>query len=339
MNIPCSEAVCARLATDASTVRNLVGDTLALMVQNIATVTAGLVLAFTANWILSFVVLSVSSLLLIHEYIKTKFLKGFSAEAKLWFTSKLQNWCIEPLYQFSSRRTTNGLIQFYIIVVTVKYEEASKVANDAVGSIRTVASFCAEEKMMEMYQKKCSAPEKQGVRLGLISGIGLGFSYFALYCTIAFYFYVGSILVHHGKATFGEVFKVYFCLTVTVVSVSKTLAVAPDTNKARDSTASMFEILDSKPTIDSSNNDGTILETVKGDIELQQIKFRYPTRPNIQIFKDLCLSIPAEKVHPFTGTISLTGYSSFSYPLATLHSIPLIPTIIVFIGSKTKHFE
>ncbi|PNY06872.1 ABC transporter B family member 9-like protein, partial [Trifolium pratense] len=76
------EAVCARLATDASTVRNLVGDTLALMVQNIATVTAGLVLAFTANWILSFVVLSVSSLLLIHEYIKTKFLKGFSAEAK-----------------------------------------------------------------------------------------------------------------------------------------------------------------------------------------------------------------------------------------------------------------
>ncbi|GAU19631.1 hypothetical protein TSUD_383270 [Trifolium subterraneum] len=182
-----SDAVCARLATDASTVRTLIGDTLALIVQNTATVTAGLVLAFSANWILSFVVLSVSSLLLIHEYIKTKFLKGFSAEAK------------------------------------VKYEEASQVANDAVGSIRTVASFCAEQKMMDMYQKKCSAPEKQGVRLGLIS--------------------------------------------VTVVSVSKTLAVAPDTNKARDSTASIFEILDSKPTIGSSNNDGTILETVKAVVK------------------------------------------------------------------------
>jgi ATP-binding cassette subfamily B (MDR/TAP) protein 1 len=92
----------------------------------------------------------------------------------------------------------------------VKYEEASQVANDAIDSIRTVASFCAEQKMMDMYQKKCLAPEKKGVRLGLVSGIGIGFTYFALYCTIAFYFYVGSILVHHGKANFEEVFKVQY---------------------------------------------------------------------------------------------------------------------------------
>ena len=82
------------------------------------------------------------------------------------------------------------------------------MANDAVGSIRTVASFCAEPKVMDMYQKKCLAPVKQGVRAGLVSGAGLGFSFFALYCTNAFCFYVGSILVQHGKATFGEVFKV-----------------------------------------------------------------------------------------------------------------------------------
>lgn len=90
------------------------------------------------------------------------------------------------------------------------YEEASQVANDAVGSIRTVASFCSEEKVMDLYQKKCEGPKKHGVRLGLISGIGFGFSYFALYCTNAFCFYIGSVLVQHGKATFGEVFKVLF---------------------------------------------------------------------------------------------------------------------------------
>ena len=88
------------------------------------------------------------------------------------------------------------------------YEEASQVANDAVGSIRTVASFCAEKKVMDMYQQKCDAPLKQGVRLGLVSGAGFGFSFFALYCTNAFCFYIGAILIQHGKATFGEVFKV-----------------------------------------------------------------------------------------------------------------------------------
>lgn len=82
------------------------------------------------------------------------------------------------------------------------------MANDAVGSIRTVASFCAENKVMDLYQKKCEVPEKHGMRLGLVSGTGYGFSFLALFCANAFCFYIGAVLVKHGQATFGEVFKV-----------------------------------------------------------------------------------------------------------------------------------
>jgi ATP-binding cassette subfamily B (MDR/TAP) protein 1 len=90
--------------------------------------------------------------------------------------------------------------------------------------------------------------------------------------------------------------QVFFSLTITAVGISQSSTLAPDTNKAKDSTASIFEILDSNPTIDSSSNEGVTLETVTGDIELQHVSFNYPTRPHIQIFKDLCLSIPAGKV-------------------------------------------
>nr|XP_027191250.1 ABC transporter B family member 9-like isoform X1 [Cicer arietinum] len=262
-----SGAVGARLSTDASMVKSLVGDTLALIVQNISTITAGLVLAFTANWILAFIVLAVTPVVLIQGILQMKFLEGFSGDAK------------------------------------VMYEEASQVANDAVSSIRTVASFCAESKVMDMYRKKCTAPEKQGVRLGLVSGIGFGFSFVAIHCMSAFCFYIGSVLVQHGKATFPEVFKVFFSLTITAVGISQSSTLAPDTNKAKDSTASIFEILDSNPTIDSSSNEGVTLETVTGDIELQHVSFNYPTRPHIQIFTDLCLTISAGK------TVALVGES------------------------------
>ncbi|KAJ0081777.1 hypothetical protein Patl1_10088 [Pistacia atlantica] len=262
-----SGAIGARLSTDASQVRSIVGDALALIVQNIATITAGLVIAFTANWILAFVILAVSPFILIQGFLQTKFLKGFSADAKLM------------------------------------YEEASQVANDAVGSIRTVASFCAEKKVMDLYQKKCDAPMKTGVRLGLVSGGGFGFSFFALYCTNAFCFYIGSVLVQHGKATFGEVFKVFFALTISAIGVSQSSALAPDTAKAKDSTASIFEILDSKPKIDSSSNEGMTPTSVHGDIELEHISFKYPARPDVQIFKDLSLSIPSGK------TVALVGES------------------------------
>lgn len=202
------------------------------------------------------------------------------------------------------------------------YEEASQVANDAVGSIRTVASFCAEKKVMELYQKKCDGPVKKGVRLGLVSGAGFGFSFFILYCTNAFCFYIGSILVQNGKATFVEVFKVryelasycfpgffslvfnlpsnfvqvFFSLTIAAVGVSQSSAMSPDSSKAKDSAASIFSIIDRKSKIDSSSDAGTTLAHIRGDIELEHISFKYPLRPHVEIFRDLSLSIPSGKV-------------------------------------------
>ena len=88
------------------------------------------------------------------------------------------------------------------------YEEASQVANDAVGSIRTVASFCAEEKVMQLYENKCEGPLRTGVRLGLISGVGFGMSNFFLYCFYATSFYAGGRLVEGGHITFADVFQV-----------------------------------------------------------------------------------------------------------------------------------
>ncbi|KAI6703508.1 hypothetical protein NL676_012644 [Syzygium grande] len=262
-----SGAVGARLSTDASTMRSIVGDALALIVQNVATITAGLLIAFIANWILALIVIAVSPLILAQGFIQARFLKGFSADAK------------------------------------EKYEEASQVANDAVGSIRTVASFCAESKVMDLYEEKCEGPKEQGVRLGVVSGIGYGFSFFALYCTNAFLFYIGAILAQHGKATFAEVFKVFLALTISAYGVSQSSTLAPDTNKAKDSAASIFSILDSKPQIDSSNDEGITLENVTGNLELEHVSFTYPTRPDVQIFKDLSLTIPAGK------TVALVGES------------------------------
>lgn len=103
----------------------------------------------------------------------------------------------------------------------VANEEASQVANDAIGSIRTVASFCAEEKVMEMYQRKSEAPLKQGAKTGLVGGVGLGFSSFVLFSLYALTFYLGAILVKHDKAKFSEVFKVHFCnfLALTYITL------------------------------------------------------------------------------------------------------------------------
>ncbi|KAG1347012.1 ABC transporter B family member 4 [Cocos nucifera] len=258
-----SGAIGARLSADASTVRSLVGDNLALLVQNSSTVITGFIIALVANWKLTLVIILVIPLVGLQAYAQIKFLKGFGAVAK------------------------------------VMYEEASQIASDAVGSIRTVASFCAEQRVMDTYRRKCAAP----IRQGIISGLGYGFAFVMLYCTYALCFYVGAQFVHDGKATFNEVFRVFFALTMATIGVSQTSALGTDSTKAKDSAASIFAILDRKSKIDSSSDEGMILADVRGSIEFQHVMFRYPSRPDVPIFSDLCLSIPSGK------TVALVGES------------------------------
>ncbi|MBA0629259.1 hypothetical protein Godav_023844 [Gossypium davidsonii] len=269
-----SGAIGTRLSTDAVLVRRVVGDSLAILAQSTATAVAGLVIAFQANWQLALAILALLPLIGISGYGQLKSMKGFTANAKKM------------------------------------YEEANQVANEAVGSMRTVASFCAEKKVVKQYEKKCEAPLKAGIRHGLISGIGLGMSSFFLFFAYAISFYVGALVVHHGKATFHQVFRVFFALSVTAIGISQSNSLAPDTSKAKVSVASIFEILDQRSKIDPSQNCGKRSKHVKGDIQFRHVRFKYPSRPDIKIFRDLCLTIRAGMTVALVGE-SGSGKSTF----------------------------
>ncbi|KFK30733.1 hypothetical protein AALP_AA6G020200 [Arabis alpina] len=262
-----SGALGARLSVDAALIRTMVGDSLSLSVKNTASAVTGMIIAFSASWEVAVIILVMIPLTGINGYVQLKLLKRFSADAK------------------------------------TKYEEASQVANDAVGSIRTVASFCAEEKVIEMYKKRCEDPIKSGIKQGLITGLGFGFSFFVLYSVYATCFYAGSRLVKAGKTNYNDVFQVFLALAMTTIGISGASSFAPDSTKAKSAAASIFGIIDRKSKIDSSDDLGMVLENVKGDIELCHINFTYQTRPDIHIFRDLCLTIRAGK------TVALVGES------------------------------
>ncbi|KAK2412279.1 ABC transporter B family member [Trifolium repens] len=257
----------ARLSTDAASIRSLVGDALGLLVQDIATVITALVISFEANWQLSLIIIVLVPLILVNGHFQIKSMQGFNTDAK-----KL-------------------------------YEEASQVANDAVGNIRTVSAFCAEEKVMELYQNKCVVPVQTGKRQGLVSGIGFAFSIFFLFCVYACSFYAGAQLVEHGKTSISEVFQVFFSLNMAAVAISQSGFMAPGASKAKCSAASILAILDQKSKIDTSGESGMILEDVNGEIEFHSVTFKYPTRPDVHIFKNLSLTIHSGQ------TVALVGES------------------------------
>lgn len=53
----------------------------------------------------------------------------------------------------------------------------------------------------------------------------------------------------------------------------------------------MFETIKRQPKIDAYDKSGEILEEIKGDIELRDVYFRYPARPDVQIFAGFSLFV------------------------------------------------
>ncbi|XP_055813951.1 ABC transporter B family member 21-like isoform X2 [Solanum dulcamara] len=260
-------AIGSRLSTDAASVRGMVGESLALLVQNTSTAIAGLVIGLEASWQLALIMIVMVPLIGLNGYLHMKYVSGFGADAK-----KL-------------------------------YEDASQVASEAVGSIRTVASFSAEEKVLQLYKRKCEGPVRAGIKGGLLSGAGFGFSMFCLYSVYAASFYAGARLIESGKVTFAEVFRVFYGLSLTATAISQSGGLAPDSTKAKTGASSIFALLDRQSKIDSSDNSGMTLENVKGNIEFQHVSFNYPSRPEAQVLKDLCLAISSGE------TVALVGES------------------------------
>lgn len=78
-----SGVIGSRLSADAATIRALVGDALAQLVQDLSAAVVGLVIAFTASWQLAFIVLAMVPLIALNGFVQLKFMTGFSADAKV----------------------------------------------------------------------------------------------------------------------------------------------------------------------------------------------------------------------------------------------------------------
>lgn len=73
---------------------------------------------------------------------------------------------------------------------------------------------------------------------------------------------------------------------------------------ARGSAATIFGVIDRKSKIDPFSKEGKLISNgIKGDIEFHDVKFRYPSRPDVQVLKNFNLKVSAGQ------TVALVGHS------------------------------
>ncbi|AET03262.2 ABC transporter B family protein [Medicago truncatula] len=260
-----SSMLSSRLETDATLLKTIVVDRSTILLQNVGLVVTALVIAFILNWRITLVVLATYPLIISGHIGEKLFMQGFGGN------------------------------------LSKAYLKANMLAGEAVSNIRTVAAFCAEEKVIDLYADELVEPSKRSFKRGQIAGIFYGISQFFIFSSYGLALWYGSVLLEKELASFKSIMKSFMVLIVTALAMGETLALAPDLLKGNQMVSSIFDMIDRKSGI--IHDVGEELMTVEGMIELKRINFIYPSRPNVVIFKDFNLIVPSGK------SLALVGHS------------------------------
>ncbi|XP_077228537.1 putative multidrug resistance protein [Tasmannia lanceolata] len=260
-----SAAICARLATEANTVRALVGDRLSLLLQVFTTASSSFILALVITWRLSIVMIAMQPLIIGSFYSRGVLMRNMSEKSK-----QAQN-------------------------------AGSQLASEAVVNHRTITAYSSQERILGLYEVALKAPRKEIIKQSWFSGLGLFVSQFLSTAGIALTYWYGGRLMIQGLVTPKHIFQVFFLLMSTGKQIADAGMMSSDLAKGSNAVKSVFAILNRQTKIDPDGIKSN--KMIKGRVELKNVLFSYPARPEQTIFRGLSIKIEAG------NTVALVGES------------------------------
>lgn len=104
-----------------------------------------------------------------------------------------------------------------------------------------------------------------------------------------------------GECDFGAVIRIFMTFLLAGISMAETFVVATNITKAGNAMETVFEIMDRETIINPDNHEALQVTRLEGKVELRDVHFAYPSRPEVMIFKGLNLRVDAGKSLALVG--------------------------------------
>ncbi|XP_064648001.1 ATP-dependent translocase ABCB1-like isoform X1 [Lineus longissimus] len=259
-------ALTTRLAVDASAVQGATGVRLGSILQSISNMGTALIISFIYGWKLTLVILAFVPFIAVGGFVEMKIMAGVSNKDK------------------------------------EAVEDAGKVAIEGISNIRTVAQLTKETKFMDLYAAGLTPVHKASIKQAHLIGFVFGLTQAIIDFVHAAAFAFGAYLIQQNEMDFTSVFKVFGAIVFGAMALGQASSFAPDYGKAVSASGRIFGLLDREPEIDSSDPEGEKPSDVAGAVDLKDVRFRYPTRPNVTILRGLDVSAKPGQVVALVGS-------------------------------------
>ncbi|TYH76273.1 hypothetical protein ES332_D04G073000v1 [Gossypium tomentosum] len=262
-----------RLANDATFVRAAFSNRLSIFIQDSAAVIVAILIGMLLHWRLALVAFATLPVLAVSAFAQKLWLAGFS----------------------------KGIQEMH--------RKASLVLEDAVRNIYTVVAFCAGNKVMDLYRLQLKKILKQSFFHGMAIGFAFGFSQFLLFACNALLLWYTALSVKRSYIDLPTALKEYMVFSFATFALVEPFGLAPYILKRRKSLTSVFEIIDRVPKIEPDENSALKPPNVYGSIELKNVDFCYPTRPEMLVLSNFSLKVNGGQTVAIVG-VSRSGKST-----------------------------
>ncbi|KAG7395438.1 Antigen peptide transporter 2 [Phytophthora boehmeriae] len=195
------------------------------------------------------------------------------------------------------------------------YAQAGAVAQESLSNIRTVHMFNSVNHFVEKYGQALEGATTAGIKKAFAVGCGNGLMYSMIFFMYALGFFLGAVFIArdnldgntcNGSTCYdgGRVLTIFFAVMQSSMALGQTGPSLQAVYSACAAAFDVFELIKRPSLIEPTNDDkGKKLQRVAGRINIENVRFAYPSRPEVEVCRDYSLEIKAGE------TIALVGSS------------------------------
>ncbi|TNE45026.1 MAG: ATP-binding cassette domain-containing protein [Deltaproteobacteria bacterium] len=176
---------------------------------------------------------------------------------------------------------------------------ASEVAEETISGIRTVRAFNREDREQDRYNEAVDRSFDVARQRALAGGLFGGVVSFAAYFAIAVVLWYGGHLVIAKKMSTGELTSFLLYTLIVAVSLAALSSLYADFMRATGAAERVFDLLER--TSEIPTGEGETPKSIEGKIELRQVGFHYPTRPDVTVLDELDLLMHPGEIVAIVG--------------------------------------
>ncbi|HET8732628.1 MAG TPA: ABC transporter transmembrane domain-containing protein [Anaeromyxobacteraceae bacterium] len=177
--------------------------------------------------------------------------------------------------------------------------DAGHAAEESLSAIRTVRQFAAEPAEMARYGEAIDASFRLARTRARAAALFMGAASAAVYVALAIVLGYGGALVAAGELTAGAL-TAFLVYTLLIAMGLGTLAdIWAEAMRGLGAADRVFDLTERKPRMPVSG--GRRLDRVDGRIGYERVRFRYPTRPEVEVLQGVDLAVLPGQVVALVG--------------------------------------